>query len=278
MRILLVAITMLVTTTCFGQKKKIKRLKKETMAIAMELYKSELASWHSTDVLGDELRATPNLGGYLSYTDGDETIAIYYDQSEDINILYELKYSQILELKEVYTLDTVPRKATVLEKRLLKTRNQARDLVQNNEDQFFSFYENVGWNFVPILIDNKVTVYSIAGPQLSGQVLIGNDYKFEFDKKDTLISKSKVHNSLLVYSYGSEENKTEQVMHNHIVEEYPIISETDICTLMLYEPYVTWKQHTVISDSYVSIFILKEKQLIVMTRKAWDKIYASDKD
>ncbi|WP_299684607.1 hypothetical protein [uncultured Dokdonia sp.] len=277
MRILLVAIAILVTTASFGQKKKIKRLKKETMAIAMEMYKSELASWHSTDVLGDKLRAIPNLGGYLSYTDGDETIAIYYDQSEDINILYELKYSQILELKDVYTLDTIPRKATTLEKRLLKTRNVARNLVQNNEDQFFSFYENVGWNFVPLLIDDKVTVYSIAGPQLSGQVLIGNDYKFEFDKKDAFVSKSKIHKSLLTFSYGDEDKETEQVLHSHIVEDYPIISETDICTLMLYEPYVTWKQHTVISDSYVSIFILKEKQLIVMTRKAWDKIYASDK-
>lgn len=278
MRILIIITAFLVTTSSFSQNKKIKRLRKETMSLAMELYKSELASWHSTDVLGDKLSTTPNLGGYLSYTENNETVAIYYDRSEDKNVLYEIRYPQILELKDVYELDTVPRKPTSLENRLLVTRDKARVLVQNNEDSFFRSYKNVGWNFVPLMIDKKVTVYSIAGPQQSGQVLIGNDYKFEFDKKDALVSKSKIHNTLLTFSYGGEDKKIEQVLHNHIIDEYPIMSATDICTLLLYEPYVEWKKHTVISDSYVSIFIMKEKQLVVMTRKAWDKIYKSDKN
>lgn len=278
MRILLLITAFLVTSSSFSQQRKIKRLRTETMAIAMELYKSELASWHSTDVLADELKTTSNLGGYLSYTENDETIAIYYDQSADKNILYELRYPQILELKDVYTLDTIPRKPTDLEKRLLITRHKARELVQDNEDQFFSFYENVGWNFVPLMIGKKVTVYSIAGPQESGKVLIGNDYKFEFNKKDEFVSKSKIHNTLLTFSYVGEDKVIEQVLHSHIIDEYPVMSATDICTLMLYEPYVEWKQHVVISDSYVSIFMMKQKQLVIMTRKVWDKINNIKKD
>lgn len=278
MRILVFITVFFITCASFGQGRKIKRLRQETMSLAMELYKSELASWHSTDVLGEKLSTTPNLGGYLSYSENNETIAIYYDQSNDKNVLFEVRYPQILELKDVYEVDTVPRKPTALENRLLATRDKARDLVQKNEDAFFSFYENVGWNFVPLLIDNKVTVYSISGPQESGKVLIGNDYKFEFDKKDRLVSKSKIHNSLLTFSYGVEGKEIAQVMHSHIIDDYPVFSATDICTLMLYEPYVKWEQHTVISDAYVSVFDLKEKQLIIMTRKAWDKISKSDDD
>ncbi len=278
MRILLIVIALLTTTTGFSQQKKIKRLRKETMSLAMELYKSELASWHSTDILVEKFGSMSNVGGYLSYSENNETIAIYYDQSEDKNVLYEIRYPQILELKDVYELDTVPRKPTALENRLLVTRNMARDLVQKNEDSFFSYYENVGWNFVPLLLNNKVTVYSISGPQESGKVLIGNDYKFEFDKKDRFVSKSKIHNTLLVYPYAREDDPIQEVIHSHIVEDYPILSATDICTLMLYEPYVEWKQHTVISDSYVSIFMMKERQLVIMTREAWDNINKSDKD
>lgn len=273
MRILIVIITLLVTTSGFSQQRKIKRLKKETMELAMELYKSELASWHSTDVLGDKLRAIPNLGGYLSYTENDETIAIYYDRSEDKNVLYELRYSQILELRDVYELDTIHRKPTDTEKRLIDVRDKARDLVQKNEDKFFSFYENVGWNFIPLMQGSKVTVYSIPGSKMPEKVLIGNDYKFEFNKKDELISKSKIHNTLLIFPYrGEEENEIKKIVHSHIIEEYPMISATDICTLMLYEPYVNWKTHIVISDVYVSIFAMDKKELFIMTRKAWEKI------
>ncbi|MFC4634253.1 hypothetical protein ACFO3O_10065 [Dokdonia ponticola] len=278
MRILLIVIALLTTTAGFSQQSKIKRLRKETMSLAMELYKSELASWHSTDILVDKLGSMSTIGGYLSYSENDETIAIYYDQSEDKDVLYEVRYPQILKLKDVYELDTIPRKPTELENRLLATREKARDVVQKNEDSFFSYYKNVGWNFVPLLLNNKVTVYSISGPQESGKVLIGNDYKFEFDKKDRFVSKSKIHNTLLVYPYVGEDKKLKQVVHSHIIDDYPILSATDICTLMLYEPYVEWKQHTVISDSYVSIFDLKEKQLIIMTRKVWDKINKLDKD
>lgn len=262
----------------YSQTESIENLKAETLEIAFKLYKSELASWHSTDFIianyKDELSL---IGGYLSYTIDENTFSIYYDKSESKNILFSLVYPNILIYKDVFHVDTLRREPNEIENRLILARESAINYISADTEGLFHFYENSNYNFIPIVYKNKLLVYSLTGPTESGVVLIGNDYKFEFDKIDSVKNVIKIHNSLLVHPFASDDsNQIEQVFHSHVVEDYPIISETDLCTLMLYEPYVEWKTYTVISREYVSIWNMEKKELFLMTREAWDKIMDSN--
>lgn len=61
-------------------------------------------------------------------------------------------------------------------------------------------------------------------------------------------------------------------MHSHLPETGDLITATDICTLKLYGKYAQWGQHYVISQENVSIWDCHKQALLVMTRKAWDRI------
>jgi len=62
-------------------------------------------------------------------------------------------------------------------------------------------------------------------------------------------------------------------MHSHIPQTGEFITATDICTLMLYEKFAKWDQHLVIAEHYVSIWNCKTDELLILTKKAWNKIY-----
>lgn len=257
----------------FGQKN-IKKFNDETLELGTELYRSELASWQSTDILLPKLKEMGNsFGGYLSYAVGDVTRSIFYDNSSDNKIHYQVDFKNIDKLQNVYTIDSTERIPTKVEKRLMHGRREAAMAVNVNKDSLFSFYENTNYNYIP-LIDNKnnLVVYSVTGPSGGEAVIIGNDYKFDFDKKDKLAEVSKIHNGILAHPYKVEDGKVQSVFHNHVIEEYPIITATDLCTLMLYSSYIDWEQYYVISDKFVSIFDFENFNLISLTREAWDKI------
>jgi len=114
-------------------------------------------------------------------------------------------------------------------------------------------------------------------------VLIGNDYLLTYNKKNKLKKKEKLHNSLLEFPYKFEEGdknegdkKMEMTIHSHIVTD--LITETDICTLLLYKDFVEWDHHLVMSKKYVSIFDLKEESLQVMKTKDWKKLAKAVKE
>ena len=155
---------------------------------------------------------------------------------------------------------------------MILIRQDAKDRASSNEDKFFSFYENTALNFIPVINGKERNVFVLTGPQISGVVLMGNDYKLSYDKNNTFVKKMKIHNSILQFRYtsGEKENKMVETIHSHIVTEY--ISSTDICTLLLYKNYVEWNKHIVMSKKEVSIFDMEKETLFTMKRKAWEKI------
>ena len=175
-------------------------------------------------------------------------------------------------------IDSTNNKASDIEKSLIKIRQDAKERVYSNEDKFFSFYENTALNFIPVINENGRNVFVLTGPQVSGIVLIGNDYKLDYNKRDEFVKKMKIHNSILQFPYTSEnkENPTVSTYHSHVVTEY--ISSTDICTLLLYKDYVEWNQHIVMNKKEVSIFDFEKGSLFTVKRKTWKKIYNNQKD
>ena len=242
------------------------------------LYRLEKGSWYGTDDMLERFTTKKDsVGGYLSYETSDKKIkTIFFSRFDPNRILIRYLFDEKPN-SEFVSIDTLNQNATELEKNLILIRQDARNRASVNEDEFFSFYENTSLNFIPVINGKERKVYVLTGPQISGVVLIGNDYVLNYDKKNNFKNKSKIHNSILQFPYKSEngESTLESTYHSHIVTEY--ISPTDICTLLLYRDYVEWEQHIVISEKEVSVFNLEKETLLTMKRKDWDKISKAKK-
>ncbi len=117
-------------------------------------------------------------------------------------------------------------------------------------------------------------------PQKSGVVLFGNDYLLKFDNENKLIEKKRLHKNLIPVYYESKELEGEIVlesMHSHLPETGDFITPTDVCTLMLYEKFAKWNQHTVVSANYISFGNCQTNELLILTKEAVDKIYKHQK-
>ena len=254
---------------------------KKTEAILDEgklLFRLEKGSWYGTDdMLARFKTKKDSVGGYLSYENSKNRInTIFFSRFNSNHILIRYEFDSLPQQKPIL-IDTLNKKTTEIEKSLIKIRQDARDKASDNSDNFFTYYDNSSLNFIPIIKNNKGKVFVITGPQVSGVVLIGNDYILNYNSKNEFVDKSKIHNSILQFAYKSEnkDNPTVSTIHSHVITDY--ISSTDICTLLLYKDYVEWKQHIVTSDKEVSIFDLEKETLFAMKRKAWEKIYNSEK-
>ena len=262
-------------TFAFSQNKKTEQILSEGKL----LLRLEKGSWYGTDdMLARFKDKRDSIGGYLSYENDDNNInTIFFSRFDSDRILVRYEFDSLPKVNPI-KIDTIDHTASEIEKSLIQIRQDAAERAYANEDEFFSFYKNTSLNFIPVINENGRNVFILTGPQVSGVVLIGNDYKLDYNKKNEFVKKIKIHNSLLQFPYKSEntENPTVSTIHSHVVTDY--ISSTDICTLLLYKDYIEWKQHIVISEKEVSIFDLEKETLMTMKKKAWDKINNSQKD
>jgi hypothetical protein len=237
----------------------------------------ELASWYGTDFF---IEGYPdqreNIGGYLSYLEKDQVVCIFFNQADSSKIIARIVFDSI-PVPTPVSIDTVLHSASEKELDLIQIRQDALRRVQKNEGEFFSFYQKTSYNFIPFIEAAERKVFILTGPQVSNVVVIGNDYLLTYNSSNEFLKKEKLHNSLLTFPYKSDdpEKPMTVTMHSHVVT--PLITSTDICTFLLYRDFLEWDSHFVVAKKYVSIFDLRKAELVVITRKAWDKIYKDQK-
>ena len=132
-------------------------------------------------------------------------------------------------------------------------------------------------NLIPLVNGRDKKVYVLTGPKEHGIVVFGNDYLLTFDDANNLVSKAQLHKNIIPIKDQKDETKVIATMHTHLPETGDYITATDICTLMLYSKFTTWKQHIVVSENYVSIWDCEKNTLFAMTKKAWEKINKDQK-
>lgn len=256
---------------CFGQK--------ETTDIEIEgrkLYRSEMASWYGTDVfLAKFPEKKANSGGYFSYSQYDKSICIFFSKDPVPKVLATIVFDSTYNVNSA-GVDGQDRELTPTESDLLKIRKVA--LAEITSDTLFRKYKNTSLNIVPLNDENGKRVYVLTGPQTQGVVIFGNDYLLSFDGENNLLKKSALHKNIISTEYESKDGKIVfGAMHTHLPSTGDVITATDICTLMLYEKYAKWKQYYVMSENYVSIWNCDTDMLVLMTKKAWDKINMDQK-
>jgi len=247
--------------------------KDEILHEARLLYRAEKASWHSTDHFLANLGSKIDLvRGYLSYValDGN-TYSIFYTENEkgDRAIVARYQYGNPVT-QNFSSLDTLDTRVSPHENKLIDLRVKTFELISENPDDFFQFYENTAFNVIPIVNDVQFNVYVLTGPKVNGQVLLGNDYFLTFNSKMKLKKMKKLHNSLIQIPYQGEYTKIKDTYHSHVVTDQ--ITATDICTLLLYRDYVEWDTHIVIGKKFTSIFDIRRENLVIMKTEAFRKI------
>lgn len=261
----ILCLLLLFTSIAYSQKKE------KILEEGIRLYQSEKASWHGTDIFLARYPEKRNLiRGYFSYSDDKQHHCVFYDKDENPNVLARISFEDNFDLAKA-VVDTISRKLTKKEYDYYDIRTKAMNMIQ--KDTLFKQYKNTGINPIPIITKKEKKVYVLTGPKVSGVVIFGNDYLVEFNKKNKVKRKKKLHNNIIVMNYDSKKETTSS-FHGHNKTTGDLITATDICTLLLYGKYTNWDTHYVMSEKNVSIWDCKKESLFVMTKKAWDKIHS----
>ncbi|MFL9844775.1 hypothetical protein [Flavobacterium rhizosphaerae] len=277
MRIYIILLASLLCCKSFCQVKE--KEQAEILAEARLMYNSERASWLGTDIFNERMpkKMENEAGGYFSYTAEDKKHrCIFYDRSDTPKMLASFIFDDSFT-PEAVEVDTVKRNFTAYEKDMYDIKKGAQQRV--NTDTIFKFYENTNYNFIPLITGKNKRVYILTGTNETGVVILGNDYLITFGKNNTIKSVKPLHKNIIPVNYAGEGQEEVVTVHSHLESTGDLITATDICTLLLYAPYARWRQHYVMSKDYVSIWDCEKETLMILTRKAWDKIseFAKDK-
>lgn len=255
----------ILSLNCFAQSK----IDKQTAQILDEgkmLYKSEMASWYGSDIFMEKFKEREKIGGYISYNDNDVSKCIFFSKDEKPLALCTISFDNTFKVETAKT-DFEERELTNNEFDLVKMRIKALSII--NSDTLYKRYKNSNLNLIPIIKNDERKVFVITGPTNNGVMLFGNDYVLTFDKNNKLLKQKQIHRSLIPIEFG-DKKEIEASIHSHVLDD--LISSTDICTLMLYGKFANMKTHIVISKKYVSIWDFKKETLVVITKKAFDKM------
>ncbi|WP_333821239.1 hypothetical protein [Ohtaekwangia sp.] len=259
-KVILLFIWLLSGYNTFSQDKDLQKSRAIILEEALQLYKLEKASWHSTDILlHDNASLLNQITGYLSYSKGDTTNTIFWNKAGQI--LLTIGYDSIAN-EHNGIVNASARAATSKENDLMALRNVAFEKLRKNEGNFFTFYERTSPNFIPIITPNERIVFILTGSN-EKQLCIGNDYKLWFNEKNEIIKKAQLHKSLI--PIGADNNSV-GTYHSHVLADQPFMTSTDICTFLLYKDILHMSKHTVISDKYTSIFNADNLTFIIVPR------------
>jgi hypothetical protein len=266
----------------YAQKEYIAKMTDSIENEGKTLYLSEMASWYGTDIFLAKCKSkVPRIGGYLSYDTGSGMNNIFFSKDAQPVVLATMSFPYAPR-PDNCQLDSTERKLTATEAGLYKIRSIAMGELRANKDTIFRFYKNTGTNPVPIIINGQKRVSFLTSPHENGIIIFGNDYLTTFDTNDQIIGTKRLHKNLIsiptVKSPGDTSRSVSVAgVHTHVAETGEFITATDICTLMLYERFTTWKQYFVVSPTYISIWDCTKNSLTAITKEAWDKIMGDRK-
>ncbi len=236
------------------------------------LYKSEMASWHGTDLFVEKYKTPTDIGGYISYTEGSYTKCVFYSKAENPSVLGTITFDSTFNIHNA-VVDLGKRSLLPVEAGLRIMRETAINLMES--DTFFKSYKNTNFNIIPLIHDGEKRVYVLTGPQVSDVVIFGNDYLITFNEQNEVTSKKQLHKNILPMSYGAKKDKDKEpfgAMHTHLPETGDFITATDICTLMLYSKFANWKTHVVVSSKYMNNWDCETNSLVVIPMETVEKI------
>lgn len=236
------------------------------VAEGFELFHLQLAAWQASDAVLGEV-ADLEVDAYFTYRDGDSLRTVYYMRAQPEQVVGEVAFDEDANIASK-RMQWRGRPRSPREQALMLMREHVLLAIAADKKGYFRTYPATGTNIL-LLPGAKPVAYLLTLPMEPGVVLIGNDYKFEFDAAGKVANYKRLHADLR--SIPTTED-AEASAHAHQKGESPYMTATDICTLLLYGQNTTWHHHMVVHPKFVSTWSLDERTLLVLTGKAWDRI------
>ncbi|MDX1908158.1 MAG: hypothetical protein SF053_14070 [Bacteroidia bacterium] len=244
----------------------------EALAVEAEgraLYAAEMASWYGTDLFMEKYPDRTQLGGYFSYASGSQTLCLFYSNALMPRVLGTVAFDSTFDTRTA-VLDFTSRDFSDLEQDLYEIRSRALD--EMNRETLYKTYQNTNPNLIPLIRGDVRKVYILTAPTQHGVVIFGNDYLLTFDANNQLVHSTALHQDLIAVRFDPDNAEEVLSFHTHAANTSELITATDICTLMLYSRFTQWKQHSVVSKKYISIWNCQTQDLVVLTHKALKRI------
>jgi hypothetical protein len=243
----------------------------------LALYESERASWVGTDLLMARKPDMADIVGYISYADGDSLRTLFMQQTPD-KTSFAAKYSFSFPRAAIQPTAGrafAARPASARELKLFEVRLKAMEELESNKvlGKPYQFPENTRPNVV-VLDNGSLRAYVLTGPQESNVLPIGNDVLMRFSAAGKLTQVQPLHSSYLAMRLPEGYQNIEAGMHSHL-PAHPYITPTDFCSLLLYKDVFPAPQHIVMGREYVSVLDIEKQELVILTKKAYDKIRES---
>lgn len=231
----------------------------------LSIYSSERASWVGTDLFLEKFKGQRSeIGGYLSYMEGNIAKCIFYSADGE-KIIGTITFGDILT-STYGKVDLTNRDFTSREKEYRALRDAVIKL--SREDTMFRYYQNTTLNLIPLIDDIGKRVYCITGTSQSGVVPFGNDYLIRFNEKG-ISSKEAIHKTLIAVSakeINTSAASVPTIIHSHLPGFSLYMTPTDICTAMLYGPYLQIESFVTVSEKYISIWDSKHLELHILDK------------
>jgi hypothetical protein len=272
----LALIAILFGISSFAQSK-VEKLTKPIVEEGIRLYKSEMASWYGTDIFLEKFKEREKIGGYLSYSEKDNSTCIFFSKGENPKVIGTMTFDETFNVQTAKT-ELTEREFDKTEFELYTIRTKALQTI--NSDTIFKQYKKTNLNLIPIISNGEKKVYVLTGPTDSGVIIFGNDYLLNFDKKNNLINRKRLHKNIIWTDFGQKMDDGKVSIggtHTHLPETGDFMTATDICTLMLYEKATKWEQYYVYSKNYMSVWNCKTDQLTAIPMETIKKINDEDK-
>ena len=243
------------------------------LAEGLRLYQLERSSWVATDLMMATTIDRSQIGGYLSYLEGDSVRTIFWTHEAAGTAGTPILASYTFPRKDV-RLETAnyhpAGNFTAHEAQLFAIRKAAKAEL-NSGNKAYTIQPKTSLNLAFIEEKHETRVYVLTGPEESGILPIGNDYLLTFGPSGKLKSAERLHNSYLPMRWDNKKSEITTMMHTHL-EAHPYITPTDICSILLYRNQLPGHQHYVVGNEYVSLFDIDKQALVILTRKAFEKM------
>ncbi len=240
---------------------------------AAALYIVERAAWVGTDVLWPTLskQQLPYLG-YVSYINGKSAVCIFFQADAKPMVVATASFvGKITEENAKISFDR--RKPTTLEIALIQLRTRVKEEIDSS---IVKKYKGINLNLSYVRKKWGWHAYILSASTDFKQVIFVNDASLKFlsNKKGTelvLISKTKLHNSLLSYQAQLDSNVS-TIVHSHVLDE-GLFTVPELVTLRLYKDFYNWPRFSVIGKNYYSMYNKEKDYYLLLTRIAFDRIY-----
>lgn len=245
------------------------------LAEGKRIYRSEISSWHATDIFIDKYKETGNIGGYFSYPQGDAFVCVFINKGGSPQVIGTVQLDSSLNPKKAKT-DFTEREMTAQEKEYYLLRTAAYTALQKGNT--IEHYDNTNLNIVPLINGNDRKVYVLTGPKSNGMIIFGNDCLLQFNAQNEWVSTKKFHNNIMPVEFDPTGiNDPVGGIHSHQPASGEFISATDIATLLLYQKFARWSTYMVVAQQHVSVWNCVNNTLVILTRQDWEKNYPSKK-